>query len=75
MRPGQLRDRAEELRVNAEKLTVCECQRIAFELATLAEQLADQKEALAIVMRERYGPATGNSASLQVPVSHGRALP
>jgi hypothetical protein len=38
----QLRDRAEELRSNADSLRVEECRRISLELAAMADELADQ---------------------------------
>jgi len=37
-----LRDRAEELRSNADSLRAEECRRISLELATMADELADQ---------------------------------
>ena len=38
----QLRDRAEELRANADSLRAEECRRISLELAAMADELADQ---------------------------------
>jgi hypothetical protein len=38
----QLRDRAEELRSNADSLRAEECRRISLELAAMADELADQ---------------------------------
>jgi hypothetical protein len=38
----RLRDRAEELRTNADNIHAEECRRISLELATMAEELADQ---------------------------------
>jgi hypothetical protein len=38
----QLRDRAEELRLNADSLRAEECRRISLELAAMADELADQ---------------------------------
>jgi hypothetical protein len=46
----QLRDKAEELRINANTIRVEECHRISLELADLAEELADQWDALTVVM-------------------------
>jgi hypothetical protein len=46
----QLRDKAEELRINADNIRVEECHRISLELAELAEELADQWDVLTVVM-------------------------
>jgi hypothetical protein len=46
----RLRDRAEELRANADNTRVEECHRVSLELAELAEELADQWDALAVTM-------------------------
>jgi hypothetical protein len=37
-----LRDKAEELRANADNIPTEECHRISLELAEMAEELADQ---------------------------------
>jgi hypothetical protein len=46
----QLRDKAEELRINADNIRVEECHRISLELAELAEELADQWDVLMAAM-------------------------
>jgi hypothetical protein len=51
----RLRDKAEELRTNADNIRVEECHRISLELAELAEELADQWDALAVTMAGYLG--------------------
>jgi hypothetical protein len=46
----RLRDKAEELRANADNIGAEECHRISLELAEMAEELADQWDALAVTM-------------------------
>lgn len=46
----QLRQRAEELRTNADNIRTEECHRISLELAVMAEELADQWEAIELTM-------------------------
>ena len=46
----QLRQRAEELRTNADNLRIEECHRISLELAMMADELADQWEAIELAM-------------------------
>jgi hypothetical protein len=47
---NQLRDKAEELRANADNTRIEECHRISLELAVAAEELADQWEAIELTM-------------------------
>jgi hypothetical protein len=51
----RLRDKAEELRTNADNIRVEECHRISLELAELAEELADQWDALTVTMAGYLG--------------------
>jgi len=50
-----LRDKAEELRANADNIRAEECHRISLELAEMAEELADQWDALAVTMVSYLG--------------------
>ena len=45
-RGGRLRQRAEELRTNADNIRAEECHRISLELAATADELADQWDAI-----------------------------
>jgi len=51
----RLRDKAEELRANADNILVKECHRISLELAETAEELADQWDAIAVTMAGYLG--------------------
>ena len=51
----RLRDRAEELRANADNIRAEECHRISLELAATAEELADQWDAIDLTMIEYLG--------------------
>ena len=51
----RLRDRAEELRTNADNIRAEECHRISLELAETAEALADQWDAIAVTMVSYLG--------------------
>jgi hypothetical protein len=42
----RLRHKAEELRTNADNIRAEECHRISLELATMADELADQWDAI-----------------------------
>ena len=46
----RLRDKAEELRANAGNIRAEECHRISLELAEMADERADQWDALAVTM-------------------------
>jgi hypothetical protein len=46
----RLRDKAEELRANADNIRAEECHRISLELAETAEELADQWDAIELTM-------------------------
>jgi hypothetical protein len=46
----QLRDKAEELRNSADNIRAEECHRIPLELAAMAEELADQWDAIDLTM-------------------------
>ena len=54
---NQLRDKAEELRANADNTRIEECHRISLELAVAAEELADQWEAIELTMAGYLGNA------------------
>jgi hypothetical protein len=47
---NRLRDKAKELRTNADNIQSEECRRISLELAVMAEELADQWDAIAVAM-------------------------
>jgi hypothetical protein len=51
----QLRDRAEELRNSADNIRAEECHRISLELAAIAEELADQWDAIDLTMARYLG--------------------
>ena len=51
----RLRDRAEELRTNADNIRAEECHRISLELAETAEELADQWDAIAVTLAGYLG--------------------
>ena len=51
----RLRDKAEELRANADNILVKECHRISLEFAETAEELADQWDAIAVTMASYLG--------------------
>ena len=51
----RLLDKAEELRTNADNIRVEECHRISLELAEMAEELAEQWDALAVTMAGYLG--------------------
>jgi hypothetical protein len=51
----RLRDKAEELRTNADNIRAKECHRISLELAAMAEELADQWDAIELTMAGYLG--------------------
>jgi len=51
----RLRDKAEELRTNADNIRTEECHRISLELAAVAEELADQWDAIELTMAGYLG--------------------
>ena len=53
----RLRGKAEELRTNADNIRAEECRRISLELAAVAEELADQWEAMELTMAGYLGNA------------------
>jgi len=54
-RGDRLRDKAEELRTNADNIRTEECHRISLELAAMAEELADQWDAIELTMAGYLG--------------------
>jgi hypothetical protein len=55
----RLRDKAEEWRTYADDIRVEECRRISLELAEAAEELADEWDALTVVMVAYLGDRAG----------------
>jgi len=51
----RLRDKAEELRANADNIRAEECHRVSLELAEMAEELADQWDAISVTMASYLG--------------------
>jgi hypothetical protein len=51
----RLREKAEELRANADNIRAEECHRISLELAATAEALADQWDAIELTMAGYLG--------------------
>jgi hypothetical protein len=54
----RLREKAEELRANADNIRAEECHRISLELAATAEALADQWDAIELTMAGYLGNRT-----------------
>ena len=51
----RLRDKAEELQANADNIRTEECHRTSLELTEMAEELADQSDALAVTVASNLG--------------------
>jgi hypothetical protein len=51
----RLRDKAEELRTNADNIRAEECHRISLELAAMADELADQWDAIDLTIAGYLG--------------------
>jgi hypothetical protein len=49
-RSDQLRQKAEEMRINADNIRAVECRRISFELAAMIEEVADQWDAIELTI-------------------------
>ena len=54
-RGDRLRDKAEELRTNADNIRAEECRRISLELAATADELADQWDAIDLTIAGYVG--------------------